>query len=730
MRKIAKVPVVMQMEATECGAASLAMVLAYFGRWLPLEQVRLDCGVGRDGSNAGNLLKAARTYGLKAQGYRCSLDGVKKMSFPLIVHWNFNHFVVLCGFKKEQAVLCDPGRGRVTVTMKEFDEAFTGIALTFEKSEAFTPGGRPRSILVFVRSRLHSALGPFLFVAAITFLIAVAGMAAPVFSRIFMDEILSGKNAAWLTPFLAALGALFLFQTAVSLLQTVCLLKIRGKLAVSANSGFMWHVLRLPIEFFSQRYAGDIAQRQQSNEGIAETLIAHLAPMALNLAMLFFYFFVMLQYSPLLTVIGLFTAVLNLAVTQYVSGKRINLARAQMRDAGKLAATALSGIEMIETIKASGAENGFFERWSGLNASVNSAEVGFAKLGSTLGILPTLLTGLANLTVILLGAALIMKGRFTVGMLLAFQGFLSAFMSPVDALLTVGQKFQEMRTSMERVEDVMNYPADVEYDEESETETKEADGQDHKEAAKGLPSFEKLRGRLELRDITFGYSRLAPPLIRDFSLTLPPGGTVALVGSSGCGKSTLAKLMSGFYQPWGGEIRYDGKLRSEIPRMVFTGSLAVVDQDVILFEDSITENIRIWDKSIEDFEIIMAARDAQIHEDIMSREGGYGVIVRENGKNFSGGQCQRLEIARVLAQDPTIVILDEATSALDARTEFEVIHSIRERGITCVIVAHRLSTIRDCDEIIVLEDGCVVERGTHEELYAKGGAYSRLISTE
>ena len=730
MRKIAKVPVVMQMEATECGAASLAMVLAYFGRWLPLEQVRLDCGVGRDGSNAGNLLKAARTYGLKAQGYRCSLDGVKKMSFPLIVHWNFNHFVVLCGFKKEQAVLCDPGRGRVTVTMKEFDEAFTGIALTFEKSEAFTPGGRPHSILVFVRSRLHSALGPFLFVAAITFLIAVAGMAAPVFSRIFMDEILSGKNAAWLTPFLAALGALFLFQTAVSLLQTVCLLKIRGKLAVSANSGFMWHVLRLPIEFFSQRYAGDIAQRQQSNEGIAETLIAHLAPMALNLAMLFFYFFVMLQYSPLLTVIGLFTAVLNLAVTQYVSGKRINLARAQMRDAGKLAATALSGIEMIETIKASGAENGFFERWSGLNASVNSAEVGFAKLGSTLGILPTLLTGLANMTVILLGAALIMKGRFTVGMLLAFQGFLSAFMSPVDALLTVGQKFQEMRTSMERVEDVMNYPADVEYDEESETETKEADGQDHKEAAKGLPSFEKLRGRLELRDITFGYSRLAPPLIRDFSLTLPPGGTVALVGSSGCGKSTLAKLMSGLYQPWGGEIRYDGKLRSEIPRMVFTGSLAVVDQDVILFEDSITENIRIWDKSIEDFEIIMAARDAQIHEDIMSREGGYGVIVRENGKNFSGGQCQRLEIARVLAQDPTIVILDEVTSALDARTEFEVIHSIRERGITCVIVAHRLSTIRDCDEIIVLEDGCVVERGTHEELYAKGGAYSRLISTE
>lgn len=722
MHKIAKVPVVMQMEATECGAASLAMVLAYFGKWLPLEQVRLDCGISRDGSSAGNLLKAARSYGLKAQGYRCSLEGVKKMPFPLIIHWNFNHFVVLCGFKKEQVVLCDPGRGRVTVSMQEFDEAFTGIALSFERSEAFAPEGKPRSILAFARSRLRGALAPFLFIAAISFLMAVAGMASPVFSRVFMDEILSGKNAGWLAPFLTALGALFLFQTAVSFLQAIHLLKIRGKLAVSANSGFMWHVLRLPVEFFSQRYAGDIAQRQQSNEGIAETLIAHMAPMALNLAMMFFYFFVMLQYSPLLTAIGVLTAALNLAVTQFASRKRINLARAQMRDAGKLAAATISGIEMIETIKASGAENGFFERFSGLNASVNSAEVGFARLGSTLGILPSLLTGLANMAVILLGAALIMKGQFTIGMLLGFQGFLSAFMSPVDSLLTMGQQFQEMRTSMERVEDVMNYPVDVEYDDEPETGTKEAENRNL--------SFEKLRGGLEIHNITFGYSRLAPPLIQNFSLSLAPGRTVALVGLSGCGKSTLAKLISGLYQPWSGEIRYDGKLRNEIPPTVFTGSLAVVDQDIILFEDSITDNIRIWDKSIEDFEIIMAARDAQIHEDIMSREGGYGAVIRENGKNFSGGQCQRLEIARVLAQDPTIVILDEATSALDARTEFEVIHSIRERGITCVIVAHRLSTIRDCNEIIVLKDGCVEERGTHEELYAKGGAYSRLISVE
>lgn len=728
MKRTIKVPVVMQMEATECGAASLCMVLAYYGKWLPLEQVRLDCGVGRDGSNAGNLLKAARNYGLKAQGYRCSLEGVKKMDFPLIIHWNFNHFVVLCGFKKHTAVLCDPARGRVEVSMEEFDESFTGVALSFEKTENFVADGHPRSILAFAKSRLHGAKGAFIFVAAVSLLTAATGLATPLFSRIFLDEILSGKNPGWLAPFLAALSGLLVFQTVVSLLQTVYLLKIRGRLAVTANVQFMWHVLRLPVEFFSQRYAGDIAQRQQSNESVAETLIAELAPVALNLGMLVFYFCIMLRYSPALTAIGLVTVVLNLWVTQYVSQKRINLARAQMRDEGKLAATTMSGIEMIETIKASGAESGFFERWSGYSASVNSSEVGFTTLGSTLGAVPELLAELANVTVVVFGAALILKGQFTAGMLLAFQGFLYSFMTPVESLLGLLQQLQEMRTSMERIEDVMNYQADVKYEEEPDT--RQAEEPELAEEKTEETEFEKLRGGLTMRGVTFGYSRLAPPLIEDFSLTLKPGASVALVGTSGCGKSTLAKLISGLYQPWAGEILYDGKTRAEIPRMVFTGSLAVVDQDITLFEDSITENIRMWDKSIEDFEIIMAARDASIHEDIVAREGGYQAVIRENGKNFSGGQCQRIEIARVLAQDPTIVILDEATSALDASTEFEVIRSIRDRGITCVIVAHRLSTIRDCDEIIVLEDGHVKERGTHEVLSAQGGIYTSLISME
>lgn len=715
MNRIAKVPVVMQMEATECGAACLAMVLAHYGKWLPLEQVRLACGVGRDGSNAGNLLKAARGYGLKAQGYRCSLSGVREMVFPLIIHWNFNHFVVLCGFRKRTAVICDPGRGRVEVPLQEFDEAFTGVAMAFEKTQSFTPAGRPRSVLAFARSRLCGALAPMICVAAISLLVSLSGLVSPLFSRVFLDEILSGKNPGWLPPFLTALGGLLVFQTIAVILQSIYLLKLRGKLAVSANARFMWHVLRLPVEFFSQRYAGDIAQRQQSNELIAETLISQLGPLALNLGVMAFYFCMMIRYSPLLTAIGLASAVCNLFITQYTSHRRTNLFRLRMRDAGKLASATVSGIEMIETIKASGAENGFFQRWSGLNASVNGADVDTAQLESASGAFLQALSGLAGITVLLLGVALILYGRFTAGMLLAFQSFLTSFMAPAASLLSLGQQMQEMRVSMERVEDVESYSPDVEAPAEQP------------QAPEGL---EKLLGGLELNSVTFGYSRLAPPLIENLSLNLRPGGSVAFVGASGCGKSTLAKLISGLYQPWSGEIRYDGRLRHEIPRPVFTGSLAVVDQDITLFEDSIADNIRMWDRSIEDFEIILAARDAQIHEDIVARESGYNAVLCENGKNFSGGQCQRLEIARVLAQDPTIVILDEATSALDAKTEYEVIRSIRERGITCILVAHRLSTIRGCDEIIVLEDGRVVERGTHDELYAKNGAYTRLISME
>lgn len=713
---VAKVPVVMQMEALECGAASLAMILAYYGKWIPLEQGRLDCGVSRDGSNARNILRAARSYGLSAKGYRYEPEVLKKEGrFPCIIHWNFNHFVVLNGFRGNKAVLNDPAKGTYTVPMSTFDESFTGICLILEPNENFVPEGKPQSMLAYAKKRLVGAGAAIVFVILTAVITSLLGIITPAFSRIFLDRLLTGENPDWLMPFTFALAGISVVQLVVAWVQAVYSLRINGKLAMVGNTTFMWKVLRMPMEFFSQRMAGDIQSRQSSNAMIAGQLVNTFAPLALNAVMMSFYLIVMLRYSVILTLIGLASVLVNLILSSIISKKRINITRVQMRDAGKLAGTTVAGIEMIETIKASGAENGFFEKWAGYQASVNTNMVRFQRMNQLLGLLPTLVSSLCDTAVLMTGVFLAMKGEFTVGMIMAFQGFLSSFISPATTLISAGQTLQEMRTDMERIEDVMKYPTDVTFENSDDSENIE---------------YDKLSGNIEIKNVTFGYSRLAEPLIKDFSMSLKSGSRVAFVGPSGCGKSTVSKLISGLYKPWSGEILFDGKPMSKIDRSVFTGSLAVVDQDIILFEDTIANNIKMWDNSIEDFEMIMAARDAQLHEDIMQREGGYQYKLTEGGKDFSGGQRQRMEIARVLAQDPTIIILDEATSALDAKTEYDVVKSIKDRGITCIVVAHRLSTIRDCDEIIVMDQGNVVERGTHEELMKNGGAYTQLVSNE
>lgn len=711
---VAKVPVIMQMEVLECGAASLAMILAYFGKWIPLEQVREDCGVSRDGSNAKNVLKAARSYGLIAKGYRYEPEDLKKNGkFPCIIHWNFNHFVVLNGFKGDKAVLNDPARGTYTVSKETFDRSFTGVCLMFEPSEEFRPGGKPKSMVAFAKKRLSGAGSAIAFVTLTTVISSLLGIIYPAFSRVFLDRLLTQKNPEWFYPFLVGLASLSALQLLVAWIRTVYSLQIDGKMAVVGNTTFMWKVLRLPMQFFSQRMAGDIASRQSSNASISKNLVNTFAPLALNTAMMVFYLVVMIRYSWLLTLVGLISILVNLLMSHIISQKRINLTRIQVRDAGKLASATVAGIEMIETIKASGAENGYFEKWSGYQASVNTQKVKYVKLNQYLGMIPSLVSSLTNTAVLMIGVWLTMKGEFTVGMIMAFQGFLSSFTAPASSLISAGQTLQEMRTEMERVEDVMEYPNDPVFENETEAE-----------------KYAKLTGEIEMKNVTFGYSALAEPLIKDFNLSLKPGSRVAFVGFSGCGKSTLAKLISGLYQPWSGEILFDGKPMSQIDRSIFTASLAVVDQDIILFEDTIANNIKMWDDSIEDYSMIQAASDVRLHEDILRRDGGYQYRITEGGKDFSGGQRQRLEIARVLAQDPTIIIMDEATSALDAKTEYEVVTSIKNRGITCIVVAHRLSTIRDCDEIIVLDRGNVVERGTHDELYAKGGLYTKLVSNE
>ena len=712
----AKVPVVMQMETLECGAASLAMVMAYYGKWVPLEQVRLDCGVSRDGSNAKNVLVAARSYGFDAQGFRCEVGALKKdMSYPCIIHWNFNHFVVLDGFKGDWAYLNDPARGEVKVSMEEFDRSFTGICLQITPGPDFQPGGKPKSTLAFARKRLVGAGAAVAFVMLSSVIGYLFGIINPIFSRFFMDRLLTGENRELLMPFIVLMSVMAVAQVIVAWIQAIYELKISGKMALVGSSTFMWKVLRMPLEFFTQRMAGDILQRQGTNASIAATLVNTFAPLLLNTIMMFFYLIVMLRYSVMLTMVGIVTIILNLLMSQIISAKRVNITRVQMRDSGKLVAATVSGIQMVETIKASGAENGYFQKWSGYQASVNAQSVKYAKLNQYLGLIPALLTTLADAAVLILGVWLSMQGSFTLGKVMLFQGFLSSFMAPATTLISAGQMIQEMRTEMERVEDVMEYPTDSAFAELPLDE--DAD-------------YSKLTGQIDIKDVSFGYSRLGKPLIQNFSMSMKPGSRVAFVGTSGCGKSTLSKLISGLYQPWSGEILFDGKPISEIDRSVFTGSVAVVDQDIVLFEDTIANNIKMWDESIEDFEMILAARDAQIYDDIMAREGGFYSRLTEGGKDLSGGQRQRIEIARVLAQDPSVIIMDEATSALDAKTEYELVKAVKDRGITCIVIAHRLSTIRDCDEIIVLDKGVVVERGTHEELYAKGGFYTELISSD
>ena len=714
-RGVAKVPVVMQMEMLECGAASLAMILAYYGKWLSLEKVRADCGVSRDGSNAKNILKAARSYGLSAKGYRYETEDLKKYAkFPCIIHWNFNHFVVLNGFRGSKAVLNDPAKGTYSVPMETFDTSFTGICLMFAPTESFAPSGKPQNMLTFALSKMKQAGTAIAFTVITTIIASLLGIITPAFSRVFLDRLLTGQNPSWFVPFMWALVGLSVVQIIISFIEAIYQARISAKIDVLGNSVFMWKIFRMPMEFFSQRMAGDIQQRKSTYSSVASTLVSTLSPLVIEAAMLVFYLVVMVRYSLLLSLVGIASVLINMVMARIISKKRINLTRVSMRDEGKLSGATVAGIEMIETIKSSGAENGFFEKWAGYQASVNTQEVKFAKLNQYVGMIPSLVSMLTNTAVLILGVFLTMQGQFTVGMVLAFQGFLSSFLAPASKLIGAGQSLEEMRTDKERIEDIMKYPTDPLCEHEQEFDDN--------------ASYKKLSGSVELKNVTFGYSKLSEPLIRDFNLRLTPGSRVAFVGSSGCGKSTLSKLISGLYQPWEGQILFDGKPLSEIDRSVFTGSLAVVDQDIILFEDTIANNIKMWDPTIEDFEMIMAARDAQIHEAIMQRDGGYNYKIMEGGKDFSGGQRQRLEIARVLAQDPTIIILDEATSALDAKTECDVVRSIKDRGITCIVIAHRLSTIRDCDEIIVMDNGNVVERGTHDQLYALGGFYTRLVT--
>ena len=703
-KNVKKVPVVMQMETVECGAAALSMLLAYHGKWLSIEQLRTDCGVSRDGSNARNIVLAARHHGMDAHGWQADIAHLPSLA-PAIIHWNHNHFVVFKGFHRGMAFINDPAIGSMAVSMKEFQRSYSGVAITAAPGDDFKPQGHQTSILHYVRENIRGAKDAFIFTLLMGILMSFAGMVYPLFSQVFLDSIITGKNDEWTVPFFVGIACLVVFNFLLALLDNVYGRRFAGSMSLKGNTRFLWHALNLPIEFFTQRYVGDIVQRQSLNEHITTTLIRILAPYAVNVALLVVYIVVMAQYSVLLTIVGISVVALNIYSVAAERELRTNLARALEQSEGKFYGITMSCVDNIESIKAAGAERGFFEFWAGTFARRNNQEVAFQKRPFW----PFVFGHFANSFILILGAALILNGQFSIGMLMAFQGFMAEFMKPAMGLMQGSTTVLEMRSQMERIDDVMAYPAE---------QTGKGESPAHNA---------KLGGMIEMKNVTFGYSLSAAPLIRDFSMTLHPGKSVAIVGASGCGKSTIAKLLTGLYQPWSGEILFDGRDSHDISRDEFVNSVACIDQNVVLFDDTIAENIKMWDHSIEDFTMTMACIDAGIRDDIISRPRGFNTRLVKGGGNFSGGQRQRFEIATALAREPVILILDEATSALDTVMESEVMQSIRQCGASTIVIAHRLSTIRDCDEIIVMDKGRIVQRGTHDELIAQGGAYAELI---
>jgi NHLM bacteriocin system ABC transporter peptidase/ATP-binding protein len=709
-----RVPTVLQMEAVECGAASLAMILAYYGAYVPLEKLRVECGISRDGSKASNLLKAARHYGLEAKGFRKEPTHIDNKDLPAIIHWNFNHFLVLEKIHGDYVYLNDPSSGPKRVTNQEFNTSFTGIILQFTQGDTFKSLGHPPSVLKMLKPRLQGSYKEVLFLFLIGVSLTFPGLIIPIFSKVFIDDVILSNRQDWLIPLLIGMLLTALLRSSLTWMREYYLLRFETKLSVQNASKYLWHVLHLPVVFFTQRYAGDISSRMKNNDHIATMLAGRVATTLLSALMVVFYLVLMVYYNLTLTLIALGAALLNIGLMRYISRVRKNTTGKYLKDFGKLYGTSISGIKMIETLKATGAESDFFEKWSGYQAKALNGEQALGSTKNILLIIPNLLSKLSMNLILIIGGLEIIRGNMTVGMLVAFQSLMMSFMEPVVDLVNTGDEFQQLFGDMSRVDDVVHYPIDCNFVERGTGDQKK---------------LSKLVGRISVDNISFGYNPLDPPLIENFSVEISPGSRVALVGGSGSGKSTIARIIAGLYEPWSGEIRFDNQPRKLWSREVLVGSLAVVDQEVSMFNDTIFDNVTMWNKTILESDVIKACKDACIHDDVTMKTGGYQYIAEEEGNNFSGGQRQRLEIARTLAINPSILILDEATSALDPKTEKLIDENIRKRGCSCLIVAHRLSTIKDCDEIIVLDKGKIVERGIHQDLMALKGHYAALVGS-
>ncbi len=720
--KRTKTPTIIQMEAVECGAAALSIILSYFGRFVPLPKLRQDCGVSRDGSKASNVLKASRIYGLEAKGLKKPLEKLSEIEAPYIIFWQFNHFLVVEGITKEKVYLNDPASGPRTVSWSEFDEGYTGIVLVMKPGEEFTKGGKKPNVLVALQSRFSKVAGALAYCLLAGFLLALIDLVVPVFNQIFVDEILIQGRMDWLRPMLVAMAITAIFQGILTLLQLKFLRRLQIKLSVAMTGGFLWHILRLPMSFYAQRFAGEISNRTSINDEIAEVLSGQLATTIIDSLMVVFFAIVMFQYDVVLSLMVISFSSINLLTLRWVYRQRVDANQRMVQDYGKASGTSIAGLQYIESIKASGIESDFFSKWSGYYTKAMNSQQELGVTNQVLSTLPTALGALSSTLVLTVGGLRVMDGHLSIGMLVAFQGIVGNFQAPVNSLMGFAGTLQDMEANINRVDDVLNNPIDPTVEDK---EKLSVNSQSQEELVNP-----RLKGYLEIKNLTFGYSRLDPPLIENFSLSVQPGQRVALVGGSGSGKSTVAKLVAGLYQPWSGEILLGELERKEIPQQTLVNSITMIEQDIFLFEGTVRDNLTLWDSTLQDRHLKRACQDAAIDDVVNSLSGAYNSTLQEGGGNLSGGQRQRLEIARALVNNPSIVIMDEATSALDAETEKIIDRNLRNRGCTCLIVAHRLSTIRDCDEIIVLEKGKVVQRGTHEQLWQQEGLYAQLIKSD
>ena len=711
MRKqYAKTPTVYQMESTECGAASLSMILGYYGKFLPLEQLRIETGVSRDGCNMKNIMRAGRKFGFEVHGYRKELDGLFEMPVPCIIHWNFNHFVVWEGRKGKYCYINDPGAGRRKLTVQDIDDSFTGVVMTFEPTEEFTKTKNTDTLLSFLLERLKGQKNAIAALIVLGLFLVVPGIVVPAFSKIFIDDILIGGNDTWMSKLALAMLATALLKCFLIVYRSVLLQKLQKKMILLDAREFVHHMFRLPISFFSQRYAGDLSQRVQNNTNVILFLTGDLAESVLNCLVMIFYLLIMYLYSPLLTGIGLAVVIVNLVVMRMCSNFIHDMSMKSQQDQGRLVGSLFAGLSITSTLKASGTENEYVSRLLGNHAQVIEQEQNMGLRQEGLNSIPQVTQNILDILILAVGGALVIRGDMTMGSLVAFTGLLTSFTEPVGILAGFIQKIQTTRSDMARVNDILKYKEDEKFDEAGYADLSE-----------------KLIGRVKLDKVAFGYDILKDPLIDDFSFDLKAGCSIAFVGASGSGKSTVAKLCSGLFSPWSGEILFDDVPVKKVPPEILSASVSTVSQEINLFSGTIRDNLTMWNKYVMEKDVIQAAKDACIHDVITSQPGAYDYVLSEGGRNLSGGQKQRIEIARALVSNPSILIMDEATSALDPITEKEILDNIKRRGCTCIIVAHRLSAIRDCDEIIVMEQGKIVQRGTHDELAEMEGHYKRLI---